>query len=75
MKLLPGWARTYRHELTAHERALRLLWSPLLTEVDNTGEFVVPDDTIAWIDHELGLSNQHPHNVAVVPQHQITVTT
>lgn len=78
MKLLPGWARTYRHELTDREQALRLLWSPLVTEVNNTGEFVIPDDTIDWIGQVLGLS-ESPHNSdhhnTVIPQHQITVTT
>lgn len=76
-QLRPAWARTYHHELSDRERALRLLWSPLVTEQDADGEWVVPDSTIAWIDRVLGLSEQHhnTHHNTAVPQYRITVTT
>lgn len=71
MNLL-SWAKTHEREMTDHDVALRLLWSPEMTEVDDTGEFVIPDETVAWVGSVLGLTDTETHNPES-PQHRNTV--
>jgi hypothetical protein len=48
--------RTHRHVQSPAERALRLLWSPAVLEVTDTGDWLITDEQIEEIGRVLGLT-------------------
>lgn len=56
-----GPFKTRHHVQTPAERALRLLWSPEVFEVDERGEWLISDAEIERMGRLLGLTEAEHH--------------